>query len=645
MPETPLTPLVQHWIGKISIAWQVKKEEFQDDADECMKFFDGPYDWLYKRDHMARSRGFVWTGDSEESVARPSFGMTVNKVAEGVQLFGPVLYHRNPIRQVNPREIPMLPPEAMAWLGSSPDPMQQQMMQMQVQFLDQQAQMSQSRDLARAKLLQAYLNYTPTALNLKEDARWAIDEALIKGMGCLWCEEYQPPGAGQRMIGSFYDSVDNLVIDSDMESLRDAKWIARRCIHPVWQVEREYGLAPGTLKGHAESHDRQAEISAQPWNDWKRQQGQSNDLCCYWKIYSKTGAGGRLTGVDPSLKEPLEALGDYCFLVICEGCPFPLNCPPELQASGDLEAIKKAMEWPTPFWADDAWPFTPIVFHERPRKVWPMSHFKPGMGELKFLNWMMSFLAGKIKTACRDILAVKKSLSDELVETILHGTDYELIKIDEAHPGTINEMVQFIQHPAFHGDIWRVLEAVTANFEKRIGLTELMYGQTAVQMRSAQEAQVKSAQLQVRPDDMAEKVESAMTYAARREALAVRWHLQASDIAPILGPVAAQLWDQLIVPSDPAEVLFQLEYRIEAGTVRKPNKDRDLANANLAMSTLFQPFFALAQQTGQVAQVNALITQWGKANEIEDIESLLILPPPMPPVMPPPAEGEGGPPP
>lgn len=652
----PLQGLVTHWLKKIRLAWDCKQKDFGEDAEEAMRFFDGPYDFLYRRDLIAKSRGFLFTGGEDEDLPRPTFGMTVNKVAEMVQIFGPVLYHRNPIRQVNPRTQPELPPELFQMLAPPPpqlppnlDPqtaqqvqmMYQQQIQQQIQTMQQQMVQQQATDTTRAILLSQYLNYTPNALNLKEEARWAIDEAIIKGMGCLWTELYQPPGSSAKMVGSFYDSVDNLVIDTDMESLRDAKWIARRCVHPVWEVEDEYGLPRGTIRGTIESHNRQAEIAGDTTLDWERKQGESNDLLVYWKIYSRMGAGGRLSGVASDLREPLEAMGNYCYLVVCSECEFPLNISPDLIENPDVNAIKQALQWPTPFWADDAWPFTPIVFHPRPRHVWPMSHLKPGMGELKFINWVYSFIAGKIKTACRDFLAIKKSVGEELTSAIISGTDYELIKIDEQY-GTISEVVQFLQHPSFHGDIWRVLEAVEQNFEKRVGLTELMYGMSNNQMRSAQEAQVKASQLQIRPDDMAEKVETSMTFAARREALAVRWHLVSQDVAPIMGPVAAQLWDRFITPSNPAEVLFQLEYRIEAGSVRKPNRDRDLANANQAIQTLFQPFFQYAMQTGNVGPVNAILTMWGKANDFTDYKQLLLSPPPppQPPQGPPPGQGE-----
>src|ERR1700676_594976 len=208
-----------------------KKEEFQNDANTCMRFFNGPYEFMFglKR---GGTGSFVYTGG--EDLPRPAFAMTVNKVAEMVQLFGPVLYHRNPERQVNPQKPPMLPIE---FFGDPNDPNIQQ----QYMALAQQVQQLRQVDLARSKLLEFYLNYTPTPLDLKTESRDAVDEAIIKGMGVLWPEVYNPPGSQMKMVGSFYDTVDNLAIDPDAESIEHAKWVARRCMHPVWEVEKEYG--------------------------------------------------------------------------------------------------------------------------------------------------------------------------------------------------------------------------------------------------------------------------------------------------------------------------------------------------------------------------------------------------------------------
>lgn len=632
MLENPLRPIVGAWKEKIRSAERYKWSRFGEDAAECQAFFNGPHDFLFKKGYGRTSKGFVVNSEDDPT---PTFGMTVNKAAECVALFGPTLYHKNPTRKVNPRKTPMLPIEAM---GDPNDPMVQQ----QWMMLGQQSMMLSSTDQARSTILESYLNYTPTALALKDECRSAIDEALIKGMGVLWTETYRPPGLQISLVGSFYDTVDNLVVDPDMESIKTAKWIARRCIHPVWEFEAEYGLPPGTVRGNLESLSRQSDFACDDDLDYDRRRGTSNDLIVYWKIYSKMGVGARLKGVPSALRDELDAFGDYCYLVITEELPYPANLPPQLLESPEAQqALSQALAWPTPFWADDTWPFTPIQFHPIPRCVWPMSHLKPALGELKFLDWAYSFLASKIRIACRDFIAIKQAAGEELKKAILEGTDYTLLEIQQHHGNTIAEVVQFLQHPAFNGDIYRVIQAIEANFEKRTGLTELIYGQSESQFRSAAEAEVKNQNLKIRPDDMAARVEEAMTEVARKEALCARWHITGQDVLPIMGPLGAQWWSQLVESSDPNMILHQLEYRIEAGSTRKPNRERDAQNMRDAMQTLFPFLSQYATTTGNVGPVNKLLSDWARSIDL-DADGYLLAPPPPPPPMP--QRGEEAPP-
>lgn len=631
--EHPLRPLIAQWTEKLTIAKEFKKAKFGDDAEEAMRFFSGPYEFLYAKNYRG-SGGYDDSAD-EEAPPPPSYKMTVNKVAEAVQIFGPVLYHRNPVRQVNPREVPQIPPE---FLGNLQDPA----IQMQIQQAMMEDQAARAMDKMRSTLLQFYLNWTPTECRLKDHGRRGIDEAIIKGAGLLWTEVYTMPGTNAKAVGSFYDSIDHLLIDPDAETLEDALWIARRCIHPGWKVEQEYGLEPGTLRslGVAESADNSSALNTSEDGAHQRAAGRSNDLVSYWKIYSKMGIGGRLSGMTDQQRVVLDQFGDYCYLVVVEGLPYPLNVPPAVIDSADpaaAEDILKRLEWPTAFWADDEWPMSPLYFHEVPRCPWPMSHFKPAMGELKFLNWAYSFLAGKMRTTCRDFIAIAKSAGPEIKDAILNGKDLTLLEIEAAH-GTISEIVQFLQHPAMNGDIWKVIEAVTANFEKRTGLTELVYGQSAQQFRSAAEADLKGSQLQIRPDDMAQRVEDWMTLVARKEAICARQHLTGEDVAPVMGPMAAAMWEQTVLTTDLFAMTRQLDYRIEAGSAKKPNKARDAANMETAMQQLFPPLFQYMMTTGNVGPVNQLLMDWGKSIDLKT-EGYMLMPPP------PPAAGEqGGPP-
>lgn len=631
-----LRPVVSQWVALLEEARKFKQAEFQDDADDCMRFLDGPYDWLYKP--RTANSGWLEFGDG---LPGPTVRITVNKVAELVQLFGPALYHRNPVRKVNPRK-PVLPYQELYGNPSDPNA------QMAYQQAMMAAQQGGAVDAVRGDLIERYLNYTPAALDLKTHSRWAITEALIKGMGLLWSMPHKPPGATQTWVGSFFDSVDNLQMDPDATNVQDVKWIARRRVRPTWEVEREFQLPAGSLRSAAglETAAARANVVVDPGGDYRRRQGRSADLTVYFEVFSKMGMGGRLTGVPEQMRGQFDQLGDFVYLAVCDSIPYPLNLPPPLCdafASDDPAALQAALPevqqrtgWQTPYWADNGWPVTFFVFHWRPGKLWPMSHMKPGMGELRFLNWAWSFLAQKVRTASRDFIAIAKAAGEDLKEKIKHGVDFTVVEVDSML-GSIDQVVKFLQHPGFNPEIYRVIEGVAANFERRVGLTELMYGQSGVQMRSAQEAQVKADAVNVRPDDMANTVEDCMTEVARKEAFAARWHLLGQDVVRVLGPDAASLWERLVVPSDPASVLYSLEYRIEANSARKPNKAMEAANMQTAVQNLFQPLFQYAQATGQVGPVNKLISDWARSIDLTADEYLLSPPPPPAPA------GPGGP--
>src|SRR5579863_9549611 len=263
----PMQPLVNSWLRKLNLAQMFKDKHFQRVAQECMRFLDGGIrlnDYLWG--NAGAGKGGYMTGDENDDIAPPTFRFTMNKVAELCQLFGPMLYNRNPVRTVTPRKFDPVPPGIYAALNpqlfamaqqspqqpppnSPPQVLQQTMMAqqqqqqaiMQLQGMVQQGQqqdlMTQVVDQTRAQLLEEYLNYTPNELNLRAHSRLVVDEALIKGMGVWWTELFQAKGSPIKMVGSFYDTSDYLLLDPDVDLIDECKWIARKCIHPRWEVE------------------------------------------------------------------------------------------------------------------------------------------------------------------------------------------------------------------------------------------------------------------------------------------------------------------------------------------------------------------------------------------------------------------------
>lgn len=629
--EAMFRPIVKAWAEKLKLAFDYKKREFGDDAAEAIRFFDGPYDWMYG---PMSQKGGSFAMSSDDGSPQPTFRMTLNKVAEVVQLYGPALYHRNPHREMNvrkhsdyPFDLEMPPAEV---LQTPQGMMQAQMLQQKAQQMEQDLKVKQ----LSVDLMAEVVNFTPNEMDLRFHSRQAVDEALIKGMGLLWHETYRPPGSPYKFFGSFYDSVDNLLVDPDMESLANAMWVAKKCIRPRWVVEKEYGLKKGTLKGDLSSARMQAETGGGEY-DYFRARGDTNDLVVYWKIWSRMGMGHRLqkqflSEVETNSKL-FDQMGEYTYMVITDGYDHFLNAPEEAVKKESIDDIFMRFQWPTPFWADptDPWPFSSCAFHERPRKVWPMSHVKPGLGQLKFMNWAMSFLADKVKNTSRDFLATLKSAGEEIRTAMLSGKDLTLLEFEKTQ-GDISKVVQFLQHPPMNKDILEVVNMLKGLFDQAVGLDELMYGSSGRQMRSSAEAQIKDAAQRIRPDDMSECVEAWQTKCARKEAIGSFWHLEANDVLPILGRDRAPYWDSVVKQRTLTEVTCEIDYRIEAGSIRKPNRERDIANANNALQVLAPIVQQYMGMTGDMDPINTIMEFWAKANDYPTVVKFTPPPPPKP---------------
>lgn len=626
MIEPVIKPIVQSWLVTIKKACEHKQQEFGDSANEIMRFFEGPHDFMYTMKY-ASERGGYNTMRVDDAFPDPAYKHTFNKPAEVLQLFGPSLYHRNPHRKVAPAELPPIDPSVF---GNPQDPN----VAMMAQVLQQNRQVRATRSSLVSGLLQHYLNYTPNELDLRRHSRQAIDEAILKGMGTLWPGLHIPRGTQTRMIGSFYETVDNLVFDPDMEDRKQARFAARRRVLPKREVEELFGLKRGTLQGNSDSRTNQAHLET---DNYYKARGDSHDLFTYWEVYSRMGIGNRLKDfgerrVDQIVRPHLDDMGSFCFLAVSEDYGWPLNLPESVCNSGSKDEIFQRLQWPTPFWADptDPWPFVCIAFHDRPRKVWPMSHIKPALGEIRFLNWAFTFLADKMKNTSRDFVACLKSASEDIKAAITSGRDLTLLEFEGSNNKNINEIVQFLQHPEMNRDMWTVIESMMQLLERRLGVNELMYGESSRQMRSAQEAQSKYQSTRIRPDDMAEIVEDSMTLLARKEAFAAYWNLKGQDMLPVMGQDGAMLWDRTVAMADPREILQELSYRIEAGSIRKPNKDRDQANANQILQVVGPMAQLVYQMTGNPKLYNALLDELAKANDWPQGKFVVEPPPPQP---------------
>ena len=637
-PSNPLRQVVSTWVKKLKAAAEYKKA-FSDDAKEASLFFDGDHNWMWRDAYSRGERGY------NSSIAPPSFRMQVNKVFELVEIFASVIYHRNPVRTVSVMEPPALPPEAFGLDMNQPAEMTTPEQQQIIQIAAAEDQLRVGRRVA-SKLMEAYLNWTPQELDLTKQARRVVTEAMIKGAGVFWTEmtvvdgsptdQSRPP---MRMIGSYYDSVDNLLIDPDFDNPDDMLWCAKKCVRPLLEVAETYGIPPEDLRKHLDK----GEIKLDKEPRGKRKVEHTNDLVTFYKVWSKTGAGDRFKDSPKESRGVFDSLGRYVYLVICEGVPYPLNVPPSIleQEVGPEEQVPQDLiartAWPIPFYADpQGWPFTMLAFHWKPGYAWPISHIRPAIGELRLLNWCMSFLATRIATSCETMVAVQKAADQTIKDQILAPSEggFKIVELSELLGRRIEDVMSVFQFPQVTKDLWDIISSVSEMFAQRTGLSELVYGYTRSMFRSAAEAQIKNENISVRPDNMANELEDCMSLLARREALAARWLLEAQDVVPVLGALGGAAWQRFVMSRDITDLTRDFLYRVEAGSARKPNKATRVEQMQLAVQTL-GPILSQLVGTGTVDPFNALITDWASSLDIDPTPYLVPPPPPPPPAAPP----------
>ena len=632
-PDEILKYLTRGWLDKIAKAYRHKKS-FNDDAWEARNFFDGDNNWFWKEQYARSEYGY------NRAMSPPGFRMQVNKVFEAVKLFGSVIYHRNPVRTVTPQPLPIVPPEAVGI--NMGDPMMAQQYEQLVNAVSAKAGV---RDIV-ADLMGRVLNYTPNEFDLKTHSRRAVDEGIITGMGLWWTELMTMPN-GRRFVGSFADSVDNFLMDPDVTEIEDIRWCARRCIHPIHEVAEKYDIPEAALRGNVDKQGAQNARSQEQvvFGDYdgtgKRTSGptgKTNDLCVYWKIYSKTGMGDRLKDAPKDIKGVFDGIGENCYLVVAEGVDYPLNIKPNMlgeEVNPETQvpdSLFTAVQWPIPFWADGAngWPFTAFQPHRKPGYIWPISHIKPAVPELRFLCWAYSFLAQRVATSCETMLGVSKAADQDIKDQILSQSEggFKIVEVSEMLGRSVNDIISVFQLPNVTGEIWQVIQAVTDLADKRLGMTELVYGMTDKQIRSATEASVKVDQISIRPDDMAECLENSMTCLSRKEAIATRWLLTGEDLEPIIGPMGAAAWQQHVMQMNPFEVAREFDYTVEAGSAKKKNKSARIEQMNVAVQTL-GPVLQGLIPSGIVDPFNSLMRDWAESMDL-DVEQYLIPAPPQP---------------
>ena len=192
----------------------------------------------------------------------------------------------------------------------------------------------------------------------------------------------------------------------------------------------------------------------------------------------------------------------------------------------------------------------------------------------------------------------------------------------------VKSAVSVLTQPEMRQDMSRLIAFISDMFDKRVGLTAYVYGlnEGGTQNRTAEETVSKSRAVAARPEFMQKQVVKWQGGLARGEAFMTRWFVRGDDVRPLLGDYGAMLWDQLIVNTDVELVTREFEYTIAASSIRRPNRDRDVANFQQVAGMFLPIMQQYGASSGNYQPFNFLMNKWAEYHDA-DLDGANIPPP------------------
>jgi len=603
-------PLTRIWTERIRAA-ENAKHRFNAVAKICNDFYQS-------------EKGFMWSDKQyfNGSLPKPRFKVTIAKAFEFVSIYAPHLFWQYANRKVFSQRQLELTPELFG------DPNDQMAQAFGEQVMLAEAKKKAVSDFGN-DMMSIYLNWSQREQpgTLIVHGQDAVTEALIKGMGLLWPETYTPPGSQSLYTKLNYDTVDNLLIDPDC---KDALWesagyIICRHTNPIWEVERKFGLPRGALEGKGQTES--AELKARKEGNHATKDDKTFDCITWYEIWSKVGVGPRTQQLNHHMIDMFDdRVGDYAYLCVAPGVPFPLNAPPENFFSPNPamdEDVKNMFKWRCrgfgsefPCYMDGRWPVAPLKFNTLLGSPWPLAPLAPGLGELMAINVITASYLDSAWSNRQQILAYMGSAADELEEALNSDSALAKVKLNDNIRDNINGVIQFLNRPNANTDQLQALEMLSQNFNRRVGLNELQYGETTTQVRVASDGRAKQEAVSIRPQKMSGDVARWLTDGSQLEMFLAAMHVEGPDLTHLLGDWASQQWDAIFGEMDLNVLMRECKATVEASEVQRPNKERDTANTQALLQYILPMAQQYAQEVGDATPLNDYLELVGESMDM-----------------------------
>lgn len=610
-----LGPIVGQWFARFEAA-EKARERFMVMAKLCRQFLGSSAKTMWED---------AFRKEFYPGIQQPQFMVSLNKAFELVAIIGPSLYWQVPTRQVKSSDMPDQTIIAQT-LGMVDEEMLQQVQaqQQQVETIRQ----------VRNSLATVVMEYTGRdhPNGMKADNELIIQDALVTGRGCGWTETFPNRATGEPCVGTFFDPVDNLLLDPDAKDpmLRDVRWMARRHVEPTWVVERRFGYPPGYLEGkgtHVSSEWASRLESRQ--SDGR---GLYNDCIEWYEVWSIGGIGARVTGVHGQMGQALDQLtGDYCYLCVTRNLAHPLNLPPLLVNMGGPQQILEALRWRTSrygsifeLWKDRKWPVEVMDFYPVVGTCWPMAPLGAGIGCLLAMNILLVSHLEMSWDRRRDIIAAHGAYAEEIEAALKGENNPAIIKINAASQMSVGDIVAFMTRPEVQGNLLEWIQYLDNQFQMATGLDDIHYGLSQKQARVNSDVELKQKAANVRPEKMATDVHKFVVNCATKELWLSAQYISGRQLKTLIGEWGSLAWDSMVRSLPFEELCREMDVWIEASDMQRPNRDKDMADMEKIMPYLLPILKDYATITGDEKPLNAVTARLGDILKLQDIEDFMM---------------------
>lgn len=562
--------------------------------------------------------GFIWDDGYKQkfklNVPSPKMPVTINKAFELLAIVGPSIYWRYAAQSVDV----VTPVDIVS--GAFGDEQQPEIAQF-VESLRAQQQADSARVRQAALLVQRVLETTQVAQpggGQISQGRLAINDMLLSGRALFWPQVYVSPGSDRKGVGLFRGDPTEFVQDPDCDQpyLDGATWIGRRHCTPHWQLERMFGKPNGSCKKYAtlESTDGEAKRRT-----GKAEWGKSHDLVVWYEIWSKCGIGFSLStskafdGPDLSaefegIEQEIEAaVGDHAYLCLIPGHQCILNLPADIRTL-ELEEVADVFRWPFETWkANDRWPVA--IWDHYPDGAYPVPPLGPALGHLIVISILTTAYVEMAFEGRKQIVGILDTYKKQLEEALASSENTPTVSLSATIGKKIDECIAFLPRPPINYDIIKAIDHEMELFKQASGLYDWNYANTSGIERSAEGVRAKQQASTVRADDMAERFAAFMSEASTLLAMLAWEHIDGADVLAILGAGGDMLWDQFVKGLSEDEVYRGFRVQVQASDIRKPDKARELANAEKMFPVAIPLAQMYADKTGDSGPINVLMAK------------------------------------